>query len=121
MTQEEIRRAQFLALKKSEAEKAKQIEYFKTHCLVCGREWNETKCGMVLLKKFGNIGICVECADKSEMGLPLEATERFEEASRLFGGAIAWKCNNGRLWIFDQPIPNELKTEAMQLIDSYEY
>ena len=116
MKQDEIRLVNFRALKKSDTEKNERIEYYKTHCLVCERTWNETGCGTILLKKFGNIGICAECADKSKDGLPIEATERFREATRLFHGAEPWTCNNGKLWIWDSSVPHELRTSAMRLV-----
>ena len=115
MTRDEIRLANFRALKKSELEEEKRIEYYSTHCLVCERTWEETNCGMVLLKKFGQIGICSECADECKEGLPTQATERFREAAKLFHGAEPWICSNGRLWILDSPVPYELKTSAMRL------
>lgn len=116
MTREENRYANSCSLEKSKLEEKRRIEYYRTHCPVCKRTWEEAKCGIVLLKQFGNVGICAECADECEEGLPEQATERFREAAILFHGAVPWVCANGRLWVLDSPVPYKLRTTAMRLV-----
>ena len=114
--QEEQIQRNFEALRKSQLETESKKEYYRTHCPICNKTWNETNCGMVQLVSFGRICVCGKCYSELDNGLPTEAEERFEEASRLFNGAVPWRCNNGRLWVKDMNVPYHLRTTTMQRV-----